>query len=69
LDGLRHLGDLLDDVVQRGEVQNVDGGDDIDPGCEELFDVLSALALRAPPGTFVCASSAPGSRSVNAPPG
>jgi hypothetical protein len=29
---LRHPGDLLDDVVQRLEVLDVDGGDDLDPG-------------------------------------
>ena len=45
---LRHAGDLLDDVVERLEVLDVDGADDVDAGLEQLLDVLPALrVLRA----------------------
>ena len=42
---LRDAGDLGDDVVQRLQVLDVDGGDDIDPGLEDLLDVLPALLV------------------------
>ena len=37
--------DLLDDVVQRLEVLDVQGRDDVDPGLEQLLDVLPALLV------------------------
>ena len=37
--------DLLDDVVHRLEVLDVDGGDHVDPGVEQLVDVLPALLV------------------------
>jgi hypothetical protein len=49
-------GDLLDDVVQRLEVLDVQRRDDVDARGEQLFDVLPALRV-ARAGTFVCASS------------
>ena len=42
---LRHAGDLLDDVVDRLEVLDVDRGDDVDAGGEQLLDVLPALRV------------------------
>ncbi len=42
---LRDPGDLLDDVVQRLQVLDVDRGDDVDPGVQQLLDVLPALAV------------------------
>ena len=42
---LRDAGDPLDDVVERLEVLDVDGGDDVDAGVEELLDVLPALLV------------------------
>ncbi len=42
---LRHAGDGGDDVAQRFEVLDVDRGDDVDPGVEELVDVLPALGV------------------------
>ena len=44
---LRHAGDLLDDVVERLEVLDVDRGDDVDAGVEQLLDVLPALGVAA----------------------
>jgi len=40
---LRHPGDLLDDVVERLQVLDVDRGDHVDAGVEQLLDVLPAL--------------------------
>jgi hypothetical protein len=37
--------DLLDDVVQRLEVLDVERRDDVDPGTEQLLDVLPALLV------------------------
>ncbi len=45
---LRHAGDLLDDVAEGLEVLDVDGGDDVDSGGEELFDVLPAFGVAGP---------------------
>ena len=39
-------GDLLDDVVHRLEVLDVDGGDHVDAGVEERLDVLPSLLVR-----------------------
>ena len=44
---LRDAGDLPDDVVQRFQVLDVDGGDDVDPGGEQFLDVLPALGVPA----------------------
>ena len=38
-------GDALDDVVQRVEMLNVEGREDVDPGLEQLVDVLPALLV------------------------
>ena len=38
-------GDPFDDVVERLEVLDVNGGDDVDAGGEELVDVLVALGV------------------------
>ena len=40
-------GDLLDHVVHRLEVLDVDGRDHVDPGVEQLLDVLPALLVPA----------------------
>ena len=42
---LLDAGDPLDDVVQRLEVLDVDRGDDVDAGVEQLVDVLPALLV------------------------
>ena len=42
---LRYAGDLLDHVVDRLQVLDVDGGDDVDPGSQQLLDVLPALGV------------------------
>ena len=42
---LPDAGDPLDDVVERLEVLDVHGGDDVDPGVEQLLDVLPALLV------------------------
>ena len=42
---LLRAGDPLDDVVQRLQVLDVHGGDDVDPGPEQLLDVLPALLV------------------------
>ena len=42
---LDDAGDPLDDVVDRLEVLDVDGGDDVDAGVEQLLDVLPALLV------------------------
>ncbi len=44
---LRHAGDLLDHVVDRLEVLDVDRRDDVDPGVQQVVDVLPALGVRA----------------------
>ncbi len=44
---LGDAGDLPDDVVQRFQVLDVDGGDDVDPGGEQFLDVLPALGVPA----------------------
>ena len=44
---LRHPGDLLDDVVDRFQVLDVDGGDHGDAGVEQLLDVLPAFGVGA----------------------
>ncbi len=46
---LRDAGDLPDDVVQRLQVLDVDGGDDVDPGGQQLVHVLPAPGV-APAG-------------------
>jgi hypothetical protein len=53
---LGHAGDLLDDVVDGLQVLDVDRGDHVDAGSQQLLDVLPAL-LVARPGTLVWASS------------
>jgi hypothetical protein len=40
-------GDLLDDVVHRLEVLDVDGGDDVDAGVQQRVDVLPTLLVGA----------------------
>jgi hypothetical protein len=42
---LRHAGDLLDHVVERLEVLDVDGGDDVDARPQQLLHVLPALLV------------------------
>ena len=42
---LGHAGDLLDDVVDRLEVLDVDGRDHVDARVEDLLDVLPALRV------------------------
>src|SRR5262249_38549356 len=42
---LVNAGNPLDDVVQTLEVLDVDGGDDVDAGVEEIVDVLPALLV------------------------
>ena len=42
---LRHAGDLVDDVVERLQVLDVDRGDHGDAGVEQLLDVLPALGV------------------------
>ena len=42
---LLHGRDLLDDVIERLEVLDVQGRDDADPGLEQLLDVLPALLV------------------------
>ena len=42
---LRHAGDLLDHVGDRLEVLDVDGGDHVDAGVEQLVDVLPAFLV------------------------
>ena len=42
---LGDAGDLLDDVVDRLEVLDVDRGDHVHPGVEQVFDVLPALGV------------------------
>ena len=42
---LEDPGDPLDDVVERLEVLDVDGRDDVDAGVEQLVDVLPALLV------------------------
>ena len=43
--GLLNPGDRLDDVVERLQVLDVDGGDDVDPGVQDVVDVLPPLAV------------------------
>ena len=45
---LDRAGDLVDDVVERLEVLDVDGGDHVDAGVEHLLDVLPALLVLGP---------------------
>jgi hypothetical protein len=42
---LRHAGDLLHDVVDGLQVLDVHRGDHVDPGRQQLFDVLPALGV------------------------
>ena len=42
---LRYTGDLLDHVVDRLQVLDVDRGDDVDAGLQQLLDVLPALGV------------------------
>ena len=42
---LADAGDLFDDVVERLEMLDVDGGDDVDPCVEDLPHVLPALRI------------------------
>ena len=44
---LRYAGDLLDHVVDRLQVLDVDGRDDVDAGGQELLDVLPAFGVAA----------------------
>ena len=44
---LRDAGDLLDHVVERLEMLDVEVGDDVDPRVEQLLDVLPALLVAA----------------------
>jgi hypothetical protein len=36
---------ICDDVVERLDVLDVDGGDDVDAGVQQLFDVLPPLLV------------------------
>ena len=45
---LRHAGDLLHHVVQRLQVLDVQRGDDVDPGGQQLLHVLPALGVLRP---------------------
>ena len=45
---LHHTGDRLDDVVERLEVLDVDRRDHVDPGIQQLVDVLPALLVARP---------------------
>ena len=45
--GLSDLGDGADDVAEGRQVLDVDGGQDVDPGVEEFFDVLPAFGVAA----------------------
>ncbi len=45
---LRDAGDLLDDVVERFDVLDVDGRDDVDAGVQDLLHVLPALPVPGP---------------------
>ena len=49
---LRHAGDLLDHVVERLQVLDVDGGDDVDAGGQQLLDVLPALGVAGARGRW-----------------
>ena len=49
---LHHPGDRLDDVVERLEVLDVDRRDDVDPGIQQLVDVLPALLVAASPARW-----------------
>ena len=51
---LLDAGDLLDDVVQRLQVLNVEGRDDVDAGLEQLRDVLPALLVAGTWRVGVC---------------
>src|SRR5208282_2038654 len=42
---LRRAGDLLDHVVEGFQVLDVDGGDHVNPGIENLLDVLPSLLV------------------------
>ena len=42
---LAHSGDPLDDVVERFQVLDVERGQDVDPGGEDVLDVLPALRV------------------------
>ena len=44
----------LDDVAERFQVLDVDGGDDVDPGGKELLDVLPALGVARARHVRVC---------------
>jgi hypothetical protein len=44
---LRHAGDLLDDIVEAGQVLHVDRRDHVDPGVEDLVYVLPTLFVSA----------------------
>ncbi len=48
--GLRHLGDLLHDVLEGLHVLDVDRRDDVDAGREQPVDVLPALGVAAVAG-------------------
>ena len=51
---LLRAGDPLDDVVQRLEVLDVHGGDDVDPRLEQLLDVLPSLLVPRARDVRVC---------------
>ena len=63
---LADAGDPLDLVVERLQVLDVDGGDHVDPGGEELGDVVRPLLVAAA-GTLVCASSSTSTTAGPAP--
>ncbi len=50
---LSHTGDLLDHVVETFEVLDVEGREYVDPGVEQLVDVLPALLVPAARGVRV----------------
>ena len=54
---LVHAGDALDDVVQRLQVLDVDGRDDVDARPRATPRRPASASRCASPGTFVCASS------------
>ena len=56
----------LDDVVERLEVLDVDGGDHVDAGGEQLVDVLPALLVARCRATLVWASSSTSATSGRA---
>ena len=60
---LRHAGDLLHHVVQRLQVLDVQRGDHVDPGVQQVLDVLPALGVAASPARW-CARTRRPARSA-----